>query len=78
MKDPQKLRHEARSFLDKAKTITDKAVRRVLLERALRLAQKAEMLEQAATVATIEGQASESSMEDSAHAALHGAKRRRA
>ena len=50
MKDPQKLRHEARGFLDKAKTTTDKTVRRVLLERALRLAQMAGMLEQAAGI----------------------------
>ncbi len=48
MNDSQKLRREAREFLDKAGTTTDKAARRLLLERALRLAQKAVLLEEEA------------------------------
>ena len=78
MQDPQKLRREARDFLDKANATTDKAVRRVLLERALRLAQQAGMLEQEASLASVEGKLSESSLADSAQAALLTAKRRRA
>ena len=48
MNDSQRLRREAREFLDKAGTTTDKAARRLLLERALRLAQKAVLLEEEA------------------------------
>jgi hypothetical protein len=48
MNDSQKIRKEAREFLDKAGTTTDKAARRLLLERALRLAQKAVLLEEEA------------------------------
>jgi ABC-type uncharacterized transport system YnjBCD ATPase subunit len=48
MNDSQKIRQEAREFLDKAGTTTDKAARRLLLERALRLAQKAVLLEEEA------------------------------
>ena len=48
MNDSQKLRREAREFLDKAGTTTDKPARRLLLERALRLAQKAVLLEEEA------------------------------
>ncbi len=48
MNDSQKLRREARESLDKAGTTTDKAARRLLLERALRLAQKAVLLEEEA------------------------------
>jgi hypothetical protein len=78
MKDPQKLREEARAFLDKAKATTDKTVRRVLLERALRLAQQAGMLEQAQLLGTAEGQVSETSLTDSAETALREVRRRRA
>ncbi len=78
MKDPQKLRHEARGFLDKAKATTDKTVRRVLLERALRLAQMAGMLEQAAIMNSAEGRIDESALADSAQAAIEGVRRRRA
>jgi hypothetical protein len=78
MQDPQKLRREAREFLDKASTITDKTVRRALLERALRLAQQAGMLEQAESLASVEGKISESTLSDSAQAALATLKRRRA
>ncbi len=78
MKDPQKLRHEARGFLDKAKMTTDKTVRRVLLERALRLAQMAGMLEQAEMLESAEGRLDESTRADSAQAALEGARQRRA
>ena len=49
MKDPQTLRDEARGFLDKANDTSDKAVRRVLLERALRLVQQAGMIEYASS-----------------------------
>ena len=48
MNDSQKLRREARESLDKAGTTTDKAARRLLLERALRLVQKAVLLEEEA------------------------------
>ena len=44
MKDPQMLRDEARGFLDKANDTNDKAIRKVLLERALRLVQQAGMI----------------------------------
>jgi len=49
MKDPQMLRDEARGFLDKANETNDKAVRKVLLERALRLVQQAGMIEYASS-----------------------------
>ncbi|MGH6740709.1 MAG: hypothetical protein ACREDY_17070 [Bradyrhizobium sp.] len=49
MKDPQTLRDEARGFLDKANDTSDKAVRKVLLERALRLVQQAGMIEYASS-----------------------------
>ena len=49
MKDPQALRDEARDFLDKASSTADKAVRKVLLERALRLVQQAGMIEYASS-----------------------------
>ena len=49
MKDPQSLRDEARGFLDKANDTNDKAVRKVLLERALRLVQQAGMIEYASS-----------------------------
>jgi hypothetical protein len=49
MKDPQLLRDEARGFLDKANDTSDKAVRKVLLERALRLVQQAGMIEYASS-----------------------------
>ena len=49
MKDPQALREEAREFLNKANATADKAVRKVLLERALRLVQQAGMIEYASS-----------------------------
>jgi hypothetical protein len=49
MKDPQALRDEARAFLDKANATSDRAVRKVLLERALRLVQQAGMIEYASS-----------------------------
>ena len=49
MKDPQMLRDEARGFLDKANDTNDKAIRKVLLERALRLVQQAGMIEYASS-----------------------------
>lgn len=49
MKDPQMLRDEARGFLDKANEASDRAVRKVLLERALRLVQQAGMIEYASS-----------------------------
>ncbi len=52
MKDPQALRGEARDFLDKANATSDKAVRKVLLERALRLVQQAGMIEYASSTDT--------------------------
>ena len=76
MKDPQKLRHEARGFLDKAKITPDNTVRRVLLERALRLAQMAGMLEQAAEMSSDEGRLDESTRADSAQAVIDGMRRR--
>jgi hypothetical protein len=76
MKDPQKLRHEARGFLDKAKTTSDRAVRRVLLERALRLAQQAGMIEQAAEMPAVAAEGGEDSIDKSTQA--RGAGRRRA
>ena len=78
MKDPQELRHEARGFLDKAKTTTDRAVRRVLLERALRLAQQAEMFEHAASLSGAEPERNPISIEDSIQALPQRPKRRRA
>ena len=75
MKDPQKLRQEARGFLDKAKATTDKPVRRLLLERALRLAQQAGMMEQA-SIGEAEG--SGISIQDSTQALPPGAGKRRA
>jgi hypothetical protein len=46
MKDAQKRRQEARGFLDKANATSDRAIQRVLRERALRLVQQAGMIEQ--------------------------------
>ncbi len=78
MNDSQKLRHEAREFLDKAGTTTDRAMRRLLLERALRLTQKAVMLEEEAQAADVELRGDRISNDDSTLAALPDTPRRRA
>ena len=74
--DPQKLRREAREFLDKAGVTADRAVRRLLLERALRLTQKAVILEEQTITVDGELQSKPVSNDDSTQAASPGPRRR--
>ena len=74
MKEPQTLRDEARGFLDKANETSDRAVRKVLLERALRLVQQAGMIEYASST---DVDPREVVVEDAPHAAANPASLRR-
>ncbi len=76
MEDSQELRQEARDLLSKAQATTDEAIRRLLHERALRLAQKAGMLEQAALMIGIERQGSRISSKGARQAAPRGTRMR--
>ena len=76
MTDSQKLRSEAREFLDKAGATTDRTVRRLFLERALRLAQKAVMIEEEAEAVGVEIQGNPVSNDDSVLAAPQEGRRR--
>ena len=78
MNDSQKIRQEAREFLDKAGTTTDKAARRLLLERALRLAQKAVLLEEESLAVDAKLRSDTISNDDSKLAAPPDEKQRRA
>ena len=78
MKDALKLRQDARGFLDKANATADRAVQRVLRERALRLVQQAGMIEQASESPAAVEQDGEVSQDDPARATGQGEGRRRA